>query len=442
MEARPLPPRPDLEQYRKQAKDLLKVCKSSNPGALRLWVQEWFESCADKWVETEARLRGFEATPGLQDLVKHEVCDRIEKSIRASRLSQGSPRLADAQFFIARGHGFESWPGFARQIQALQSANSPDAQFEAAADAVVSGDMRALQQLLHDNPQLITARSSRSHHATLLHYVAANGFEDFRQRTPQNIVEIAKLLLDAGADVNAESLAYDGGSVTLGLAATSVHPERAGVQKELLQLLLDYGARMDRPEGRHTLIEACLWNGRGRAAGFLASRGAPLSLETAAGSDRFDIVRSYFDENGSLKPNATGEELQRGFLWACQYGHREIVEFLLDRGADLRDRAGTGESALHWAVVGGDVPVIGLLLDHGAPLEELNAYGGTALGQAGWSFINGDPHVDYAPVFEVLLRAGAKIEDGWLSWLDRQQGRSAAKKSRIAEVLRRYGATT
>jgi len=107
-----------------------------------------------------------------------------------------------------------------------------------------------------------------------------------------------------------------------------------------------------------------------------------------------------------------------------------IVEFLLARGADLRDQAGTNGTALHWAVISGDVAMIKLLLNHGASLEELNAYGGTALGQAGWSFVNGNPQVDYVPVFELLLAAGAKIEDGWLSWLDRQEGR-------IAEVLRR-----
>ncbi len=32
MEARPLPPCPNLEQYKKQAKDLLKACASAGPG--------------------------------------------------------------------------------------------------------------------------------------------------------------------------------------------------------------------------------------------------------------------------------------------------------------------------------------------------------------------------------------------------------------------------
>lgn len=323
--------------------------------------------------------------------------------------------------------------------------NSPSAQFEAAADAIVSGDIRMLEQLLQENPELISARSERTHNAPLLHYVAANGIEDFRQKTPKNIVEIAKLLLDAGADVNAESDAYGGSCTALGLAATSVHPERAGVQKALLQILLDSGAVLEKPGAggnRHTAVEGCLWNGRGRAAKFLASRGAQLNLETAAGTGNLAVVRSFFSEDGNLKPSVTKAQLQRGFLWACEYGYPDVVEFLLEHGADLRDQAGTGETALHWAIVSGELSMVNLLLQRGAPLEELNAYGGTALGQAGWSFINGDPHIDYAPIFETLLAAGARIRDGWIEWLEQQTARPAAERSRVAELFRRYGAST
>ncbi len=58
-----------------------------------------------------------------------------------------------------------------------------------------------------------------------------------------NIVAIAKLLLERrGPRRHAESEAYGGGSTTLGLVATSVHPEQAGVQIELLDTLLRHGA--------------------------------------------------------------------------------------------------------------------------------------------------------------------------------------------------------
>ncbi len=153
-------------------------------------------------------------------------------------------------------------------------------------------------------------------------------------------------------------------------------------------------------------------------------------------------MKGHFRDDGGLGPDANEEKLQRGFLWACEYGHDDVVDFLLAHGANLRDQAKTEETALHWAVVGGQLSTIQLLLEHGAPLEELNAYGGTALGQAGWSFVNGDPEIDYVPIFETLLGAGARIKDGWLAWLDKQERRPAIVKARIAEVLRRYGAVT
>src|SRR5258708_7198052 len=53
--------------------------------------------------------------------------------------------------------------------------------FEAAVDAIVAGAIAALQQLLRADPNLIHATSTREHGATLLHYVAANGVEEYRQ---------------------------------------------------------------------------------------------------------------------------------------------------------------------------------------------------------------------------------------------------------------------
>jgi len=85
--------------------------------------------------------------------------------------------------------------------------------------------------------------------------------------------------------------------------------------------------------------------------------------------------------------------------------------------------------------------MIKLLLDRGAPLEARNSYGGTVLGQSLWSVVNGDPAIDFVPVIEMLLGAGAKIEPGSLTWLA-EQGGSAVKKARILEVLRRHGATS
>jgi ankyrin repeat protein len=307
----------------------------------------------------------------------------------------------------------------------------------------VIGGLSTLKQLLQENPGLARQRSTREHSATLLHYCSANGVEGYRQKTPNNIVEITRILLDAGADVDAAAAVYGSDCTALGLVATSVHPEKAGVQEELMQILLDHGAVMEKSGitgSRHSLIRGCLANGRPRSARWLAERGAKLEIAEAAGTGRLDVVKTFFDSNGDLKPPATRDDLQRGFVWACGYGYQDVVEFLLSHGANLEDDAGSGEPPLHMAVVGASLSIVKLLTARGAQLKRLNGYGGTPLSQAGWSFVNGDPNDDYAPIFDALLAAGAHIEDGWLAWLDKQNGRTAEQKAQIAEVLRKYGA--
>ena len=50
------------------------------------------------------------------------------------------------------------------------------------------------------------------HRATLLHYVAANGVEDYRQTSPSNAVPVAEALLHAGAEVDVLADTYAGGA--------------------------------------------------------------------------------------------------------------------------------------------------------------------------------------------------------------------------------------
>ncbi len=99
--------------------------------------------------------------------------------------------------------------------------------------------------------------------------------------------------------------------------------------------------------------------------------------------------------------------MERGFLWACEYGRNEVVEFLLQHGASLEAQANTGQTALHWAIIGGHADTIKLLVDRGASLEAKNAYGGTALSQALWSATHGDAAIDYAPIIALLKQHGA-----------------------------------
>ena len=424
-DALPLPSQPSLEQYKKRAKDLVKASQSSDPNAIRDWAANWMDALV--------RLSGLTITPQLPVRIDRWT-DQLEKFARYKLAENGT--LAAAQFVMARAQGFESWLKFGKHIAAEARANSPVSDFEHAADAIVAGGIATLEKLLRDHPDLIRATSTRRHQATLLHYVAANGVEGYRQKTPKNLVQIAELLLNTGADVNAMADVY-GGSTTLALVATSVHPERAGVQTALLQLLLDHGATIDTansPAG--PLINICLANGRAQAAEFLASRGASLDLEGAAGLGRLNIVKSYFDESGARRQDPTNGQIEHAFLRACEYGRNKVVDFLLQRGVSPQAQANTGQTALHRAVIGGHIDTITLLLIHGAQLEAKNSYGGTALGQALWSAIHGDSRIDYVPVIELLLNSGAKIEEGTITWLTLQKMDSRLQ-SRIADLLNR-----
>jgi hypothetical protein len=167
-----------------------------------------------------------------------------------------------------------------------------------------------------------------------------------------------------------------------------------------------------------------------------------LDLEEAAGVGRLDAVKSFFDEDCGLKEEATKEQMERGFLWACEYGRNSVVEYLLQKSEDLLTEASSGKTGLHWAAIGGQLHTIKLLLERGASLEAKNAYGATALGQALWSAIKGDPGIDYGPVIETLIDAGAKIEYGFLAWLEQQEDGSSSVKAHIAEVPRRHGANS
>src|SRR6478736_3444631 len=127
--------------------------------------------------------------------------------------------------------------------------------FERAVEAVIDGDLDTLRTLLREDPALVHARSTRVtggdppvHAATLLHYVAANGVEGERQRSPTNAAQVAKTLLDAGADPDALCHAYASQCTTMSLLVSSTPPAKAGVQVPVLNVLIDHGASV-KPKG-------------------------------------------------------------------------------------------------------------------------------------------------------------------------------------------------
>jgi hypothetical protein len=403
MRITPLPFRAGLDQYIKQAKDLVRAYRSGDPEA-KYRIRQ-----------LHPRLHGRAHTNDRNDVTDQEI-----------RTAKVTP--ADAQSVIARGYGFENWRKLADYVEAVSRHDSPVWQFESAVEAIVNGDVATLRSLLRDNPELVRARSMREHHATLLHYVGANGVEGYRQRTPRNAVQVARVLLKTGADVDAD-LDYGtegrrlyperAGSTTLGMVATSFHPAQVGVQIGLLKALLDAGASANGIRRGWNPLVAALHNGRGNAAKFLAKHGARMDLEGAAGTGQLDVVRRFFRRDGRLKGNATKEQMESGFMWACEYGQTRVVAFLLKQGMDI----GT-ETGLHWAAYSGHSQTVRLLLKARAPLNVKDKrYRGTPLGWALYGWCNPAPEANRPGYYDVVARlvaAGATVEKEWLADPDRE----------------------
>lgn len=359
MDTLPLPPRPDLAQYRTRAKELVKAAASGD-------VQAW----ADDWLGTLARLRGTIASPFVQASF-NRVVGGIERRVESAA---GTLTLADSQFLIARAHGFATWREFADQVERLSSNEGGDP-FESAADAVVTGDLTTLTSLLRGNPDLAQARSAREHRATLLHYVAANGVEDFRQHTPPNAVAIATALLAADVEVDAVAETYGGGSAqtTMNLLVSSWHPANAGLQPALVESLLDAGAAINGLDDDGSPLMTALAFGYVDAAETLARRGARVdNVIAAAALGRVELVRDLVAADDRISPSLVElywlglssdpeSHREQALVWACAYGRTAVVELLLAHGVDPAVEDHYGKTGLDWARSNGHAEIVDLM---------------------------------------------------------------------------------
>lgn len=233
-----------------------------------------------------------------------------------------------------------------------------DAAFRRAVDLLDAGNESALRSHLDEHPNLVHQRvifEGRNYfqNPTLLEFVAEN---PVRHGTlPANIVQIAKLILEAGAKQDQSAV-----DETLGLVCSGRVARECHVQVPLIDLLCDYGADPQRA------VPPALGHGEFEAANALLRRSAPLDLTLAAAMGLTDDARR-------LLATADSEQRHRALALACQFGHVEIVRLLLDAGEDPNGYNPAGchshSTALHQAALAGHDETVRLLVERGARLD-------------------------------------------------------------------------
>ena len=360
MTARQLPERPNLDQLKRQAKDLLREAREQEPAALRRFrILPAFADASD------------------DDFARQPVA------------------LHDAQSVIAREHGFDSWNALRERVEelTLEFGAAVDQFIEAATDgradraerllalhpaiaranfhtALVLGDATTFETRLADHPELATATGGPRGWEPL-HYVCFTSVGARSERREEGLVAIARRLISLGADPNLRfpwlhhavrrpvlwgsvvvvhslrlaTALLDAGAdpsdgVTLPLAAGD-----GGVAA--LDLLLAHGADVNRPwatDGAAPLYAILHWA--------KTDKGVRWLLEHGADPD------PVFAENGETPLHVVAAK------WDAA-----IAEALVDRGADIARPRSDGRTPYAVAELNGNRDVAAWLVAHGAPGE-------------------------------------------------------------------------
>jgi ankyrin repeat protein len=439
---RTLPQRPDLDQYRKQAKDLLRAHRAGDEATMArikghhpklrhaqpAAVREAAFALADAQLVL-ARELGFPSWARLKLHIERlnageiraasngfywyaDQAGRIVSQLRDggdaaydlarrrhpelahashTELAARSFSLDDGRTIVARDHGFESWSDFVRHLEAIgegphefatadpETASVDDQRFADAVEAIQHGRPEELARIVAGAPTLLSRRGAEGHGLLLM---AA-------QERSRALVEV---LLAAGADPNA---CADNGWTPLHQAAYGEPPEREVEGQrpslEVMEALLAAGSDLtaeSRGDGGTPLLQALFWGHRLLAERLAESGIVPLNLRSAAGLGRIDLLEAFFDGDGALRPEAGRH---RGYAAP----HAGFPDFTPGESAQevLAD-------ALVYAGCNGRLEAVEWLLDRGAN-PDAHPYQETALFAA---VRNG-----HADVVQRLLERGADV---------------------------------
>jgi ankyrin repeat protein len=346
-----LPARPDIEQLREQAKELLRAARAGDAVA----------------------------------------ADRIRAvSVRPST-------LAAAQLAVAREYGFASWARLKTEVQARTRdlARRSDAFLEASVrdwtgraarmlsdtpqiagydvrTALVLGDAARVGEQIARDPGWATRPDPRTGW-TALHVVCASRWHQLDPARAPGLLAVARLLLDAGADPGAQVARRPAGSgcwtpLRCAVAGAANAPvtrlllERGAVPQDHDVYLACFGG--DDLACLRLLLEHMPNLAEGTALAAPISTGdteaVRLLLEAGADPRRAAPADLYGSQHADDPPWPT--------LYAAVRSHcpAELVELLLERGADPSAPGPDGRSPHRLATGGGESEVAALLRRHGA----------------------------------------------------------------------------
>jgi ankyrin repeat protein len=439
----------NLEQLRKQAKELVRAARGGDPVAVdRLAGLRVRLASAQLVIAREHR---FSSWPALVHWVEASVESFVIAATsgrcdRARRLLDARPEIANDRWArLAAGRG---WEGGANEVggprgwaplhyvchscfasvelarELLDAGADPNAYF-----ANEHGPMSALfgaAGVRHDpeltavllehgadpngEPQFgdalyhsVEAEDTACLRLLLAHGANPRGSSALSHALDYERPEHVRLLLDSGADANE--------------AALLVHAVRRGRSVDYIRLLVEHGADVERrggewstpPEQYRTAYENAVVRGRDDVAGLLAGLGAstelkPGDIEVAA------VTRG--ERPARPLPAELDPDQQEAVILAALDGRLELVVELL--GPSFFGHLGGGPpgTLLHHACWVGNAGIVGRLLGLGAdPMAQSGAKGGFPLA---WTALGSQYHRvpgrEYVAVAEQLVAAGAILE--------------------------------
>ena len=197
-----------------------------------------------------------------------------------------------------------------------------------------------------------------------------------REAIREGDIEAVKRHLAAGMDVNARD---DNGWNSLHLAAENGH-------KEIAELLIDKGANVNAKDKyfRKTSRDWAIERGYTETADLLRKHGgkttdelnAAKSIDDAAKYGLIEAVKKHLANGANVNTVVDGISGRTLLFLAAQWGHKEIVELLIAKGADVNAKSVVGEAPLDRAIRFNRTEIADLLRKHGGKTgEELKAEG-------------------------------------------------------------------